>query len=46
MYWHFEQRRKIRNAKHRREKQEALMNLLNKVRKQKTDNNDIKKEEI
>jgi hypothetical protein len=46
MYWHFEQRRKIRNAEHRREKQEALMSLLNKVRKQKTDDNDNKTEEI
>jgi hypothetical protein len=46
MYWHFEQRRKIRNAQHRREKQEALMNLLIKVRKQESDTKNNKTEKI
>lgn len=37
MFWHFEQRRKIRNAEHRREKQEALLDLLSRVNKKNTD---------
>ena len=41
MFWFFEQRRKIRNAEHHREKREALINLISKIIK--TDN---KKEEI
>lgn len=37
MFWYFEQRRKIRNAEHRREKQEALLDLLSRVNRKKTD---------
>ncbi len=35
MFWHFEQRRKIRNAEHHREKQEALLDLLSRINKKK-----------
>lgn len=43
MYWQFENRRKSRNIKHQREKQEALADLLTKI-KRNTDNNDTKTE--
>lgn len=45
MFWHFENRRKIRNAGHQREKREAFTDLLTKIRKNK-DENDNKTEEI
>ncbi len=35
MFWHFEQRRKIRNAEHHREKQKALLDLLSRMNKEK-----------
>lgn len=44
MYWHFEKRRKIRNAEHHREKREALMNLLSKIKAK--EKGKIKKDEI
>ncbi len=33
MFWHFDQKRRIRNAVHQREKREAFMDLLIQLRK-------------
>jgi hypothetical protein len=44
MFWHFNQRRKIRKAAHQREKREALINLLTTIRKKDTTDNDNKTE--
>jgi hypothetical protein len=43
MFWRFDQRRKIRNAAHQREKREALTNLLLRLRQQVTFESDQSK---
>ena len=43
MFWRFDQRRKMRNAVHQREKREALINLLVRLRKQETIESDQSK---
>ena len=44
LFWHFNNRRKIRNAEHQRQKREALINLLTTIRKKDTSDNENKKE--
>ncbi len=39
LFWRFDQQRKLRNAEHQREKREAFMNLIGKLKKQQDDLN-------